>query len=61
MANRIRTIKEQTKRIIILELVLIICFLTLFKMQLQTLKSKSSKEFNVKTKEIKINKSYAIK
>jgi len=61
MANRIRTIKEQTKRIIILELALIICFLTLFKMQLQTLKSKSSKEFNVKTKEIKINKSYAIK
>ena len=61
MANRIRKIKEQTKRLILLELVLIICFFALFKIQLQALKEKPSKSFNVNTKEIKINKSYAIK
>ena len=61
MANRIRTIKEQTKRIIILELVLIVCFFTLFKMQLHTLKSKSSKGYNVIKKEVKNDKSFAIK
>lgn len=53
MANRIRKIKEQTKRIILLELVLIICFFALFKIQLQALKGKPSNGFNVGTKEIK--------